>query len=76
MSKDKRKEKLYKLINDGDEGFLNLVEEAATNYYGDSTQEENDTVIAESESDIESGKVYSIDEARNIALSWFDKSEV
>ena len=76
MSKDKRKEKLYKLINDGDEGFLNLVEEAATYYYGGSTQEENENAIAESESDIESGKIYSIDEAKNIALSWFDKNEV
>ena len=27
-------------------------------------------------SDIESGKIYSIDEAKNIALSWFDKNEV
>jgi hypothetical protein len=47
MSNDKLKSNLHKLIDDADEGFLHLVQEAAAHYYSGETQEELDAGILE-----------------------------
>ncbi|AZQ42957.1 hypothetical protein [Nonlabens ponticola] len=73
MSDQDLKDKLHKLIDEADDGFLNLVQEAASHYYAGETQEEMDAGILEAEEDIKAGRVYTLDEARKIALSWFDK---
>ncbi len=71
MSKQDLKERLHQLIDDADEGFLDLVQEAAAHYYSGETQEELDAVILEAEEDIKAGRVYSLEEARAIAMTWF-----
>ena len=65
------KEQLHKLIDNADEGFLQLVQEAASHYYSSETQEELDAGILEAEEDIREGRVYSLEEARDIAMTWF-----
>lgn len=71
MSDQNLKDKLHKLIDDADEGFLNLVQEAAAHYYSGETQEELDAGILEAEEDMKAGRVYTLEEARAIAMTWF-----
>jgi predicted transcriptional regulator len=70
MSNDKLKSTLHKLIDDADEGFLHLVQEAAAHYYSGETQEELDAGILESEEDIKAGRVYTLDEMIERIKTW------
>ncbi|WP_194851372.1 hypothetical protein [Nonlabens antarcticus] len=65
------KDKLHKLIDEADEDFLHLVQEAAAHYYAGETQEELDAGILEAEEDIRVGRIYSLEEARAMAMTWF-----
>lgn len=72
MATKAQKEAIYKLIDQGEDGFLQLVQEAAAFYYAGETQEEMDAGILEAEEDIKAGRTYSIDEAEALAMKWFD----
>ena len=63
MNTPEIKEKLYKLIEDGDETFLKVFYEMAQAYV---SRTEKDAMIAEGEEDIEADNVVSLDEARKI----------
>jgi|GEM_PF-676841 len=67
------KDKLHKLIDNADEGFLHLVEEAASHYYAGETQEELDAGILESEEDIKAGRVHTLDEVREMTKQWLNE---
>ena len=71
MSDQNLRNKMHQLIDEADEGFLKLVKEAASHYYSGETQEEMDAGILESEEDIKAGRVYTLEEARAIAITWF-----
>lgn len=70
MSDQDLKNRLHKLIDDADEGFLHLIEEAASHYYSGETQEELDAGILEAEEDIKAGRVYTLDEMKERIKGW------
>jgi predicted transcriptional regulator len=67
MSALKLKQELHDFINSGDEKFIKMFYEMAKAY---TTQKHKDTMIAESEEDIETGEILNQKEVKKIIESW------
>ncbi len=67
MSAIEIKQELYKFIDTGDEGLLNMLYEKAKAYR---EQLEKDKMIAEAEADIKAGRTYSLKEAKKMIDNW------
>ena len=67
MATKEQKDAVHKLIDDADDGFLNLVREAAAFYYSGESQQELDAGILEAEEDIKTGRTYSLSEVREMS---------